>query len=229
MWNYKTMSIYPSICGRSMQWCICVGFDPKEPPPPPLLSKGPAESAGRWPGWIATENPWELFYEPGVFNISSSVWVKKVSTSDPNGKGWCTCTSRSACFSFQEYFFPSLFDLFLLHTLHCFHWLHVDDAATLENDWCDFYRRTGNIGHKTCLLYFPQPKKAPPLTFPVKEHGVCGKCVMYKEQVHKVSHTFLLRSCFLRHKYISTWHEKIRKRVGCDTISQPTLNIFLWF
>lgn len=30
-----------------------------------------------------------------------------------------------------------------------------DDAATLENGWCDFYRRTGNMGHKT-RLHFPQ-------------------------------------------------------------------------
>lgn len=34
----------------------------------------------------------------------------------------------------------------------------ANDAATLENGWCDFYRRTGNMGHKT-RLHFPQPEK----------------------------------------------------------------------
>lgn len=34
----------------------------------------------------------------------------------------------------------------------------ADDAATLENCWCDFYRRTGNMGHKT-RLHFPQADK----------------------------------------------------------------------
>lgn len=40
----------------------------------------------------------------------------------------------------------------------------ADDAATLESGWWDFYRRTGNMGHKTCL-HFPQPEKNshPPL------------------------------------------------------------------
>lgn len=99
------------------------------------------------------------------------------------------------------------------------------DAATLENGWCDFYRRTGNIGHKTCLLYFPQPKTGPS-SYSSCQRAWClwEMCVMYKEQV---SHTFLLRRCFLRNKYTFTCREKIRKQEGCDMVSQPTLNIFL--
>lgn len=50
-----------------------------------------------------------------------------------------------------------------------------DAAATLEKCWCDFYRRTGNIGRKT-RLHFPQPEKkktSPPPPSPSKLREVC--------------------------------------------------------
>lgn len=66
--------------------------------------------------------------------------------------------------------FPSKRSFFFFLCLPCFFSTRsivfigsaADDAATLENGWCDFYRRTGNMGHKT-RLHFPQPeKKLPP-------------------------------------------------------------------
>lgn len=63
-----------------------------------------------------------------------------------------------------RYFCPR--QLFFSLSLPCFYSTHsvvfvgsaANDAATLENGWWDFYRRTGNMGHKTCL-HFPQPEK----------------------------------------------------------------------
>lgn len=63
----------------------------------------------------------------------------------------------------------------------------ANDAATLENGWCDFYRRTGNMGHKT-RLHFPQPEKktrpptrqTPLSPSPVKAQDLRGKSVSYR-------------------------------------------------
>lgn len=58
----------------------------------------------------------------------------------------------------------------------------ANDAALLESGWCDFYRRTGNMGHKT-HLHFPQPGKASPPPSPSlsKHEDLSGKMCTRKD------------------------------------------------
>ena len=86
------------------------------------------------------------------------------------------------------FFPPSLFALFLLHTLHCFHWL--------RSRWCcnagkpagviftggqgTWVIKLASIFHSLKKNLPPRPSPpSPPFTFPVKAQDLCGKSVSY--------------------------------------------------
>lgn len=65
----------------------------------------------------------------------------------------------------------------------------ANDAATPQSGWCDFYRRMGNMGHKT-RHHFPQTEE--------EEEGgkrllleVCIERVWDSKDVHTRTHTEL--------------------------------------
>lgn len=148
------------------------------------------------------------------FKMSSRVWGGNGSPLVCNGKkNNVYAESQPTGISICEAFFPVCLPRFFSTHFIVFIGCTVDDAAALEKDWCDFYRRIVNMGHKTRLLYFPQPKEkcSLPFTIPVKAEAVCGKPLTYKKQRCELPHSSRRSHFGLR---------KTRRPVVCDVMSQ---------
>lgn len=124
-----------------MHCCSSVGLDPKEPP---AANGEPPARSGRLPVAIAPE-------KPCIARRSQEALPLMMYTSQVQLQVFLSKTR------FFFLFRPGLLCFFSTRSV-VFIGGAADDAATLENCWCDFYRRTGNMGHKT-RLHFPQADK----------------------------------------------------------------------